>query len=174
MLGDGARQEAPFLPDRQLWRRSRAVEIVEDEAERFLDLAAFADGRLDPDERERVAEYLAADPIAAADVAAAASTARAETLEAAPEEVIARARALVAPNIIPFRPRRYVPTLQDVVGWSGLVAAMVIAGWLGFNLGMDTSLSVAQVGQPGDDSFLQELLDPTNILMRDFSEGAQT
>src|SRR5207248_7973058 len=48
--------------ERALWRRGAATEIAEDEAERFLDLAGFADGRLDPDEHDRIAERLARDP----------------------------------------------------------------------------------------------------------------
>ena len=58
--------------------------------------------------------------------------------------------------------------------WGSLVAAMAVASWLGFTLGMDTSLSVAQVRQTGEDSFLGELLDPSTDLMRDLTEGTQT
>src|SRR6266550_3193472 len=58
-------------PDRALWQRSCRTDAPEDEAARFLDLAAFVDGRLETDERDRVAAMLAADPAAAADVAAA-------------------------------------------------------------------------------------------------------
>ena len=179
MLGNGARQEPQPLPDRQLWQRSRTVDMVEDEAERFLDLAGFADGRLDPDERDRVAEWLDADLVAAADVAAAAAlAAAAEPPPAAPPAIIARASALVGSgqmgsgNVIPLR--RSAPTLRDLAHWGGLAAAMVLAGWLGFNLGMDTSRTVVQIGQPGTDGLLQELLDPSTALMRDFNDGAPT
>src|SRR5260370_15465848 len=97
MRGNGTRRDpAAGLPDAALWRRSRTVDMTEDaaEAERHLDLAGFADGRLDPEDRERVAEWLAVDPVAAADVAAARALAvRGELLEAAPEQAIARASA---------------------------------------------------------------------------------
>ena len=59
------------LPDLDLWQRCRMIDAPEDEAARFLDLAAFADSRLEPDEQDRVAALLAADPAAAADVGAA-------------------------------------------------------------------------------------------------------
>jgi len=57
--------------DRALWRRSCLTDAPEDEASRFLDLAAFADGLLEPDDHDRVAALLACDPVAANDVAAA-------------------------------------------------------------------------------------------------------
>ena len=51
---------------------------------------------------------------------------------------------------------------------------MAVASWLGFTLGMDTSLSFTQFRQTGDDSFLGELVDPSTDFMRDLTEGAQT
>ena len=93
---DTRRDQAAELPDAALWLRSRTVEMTEDaaEAERYLDLAGFADGRLDPEDRERVAGWLVDDPVAAGDVAAArALAADPERLDAAPEPVIARASA---------------------------------------------------------------------------------
>src|SRR4051794_787793 len=81
--------------DRALWQRSVTVETVEDEAERLLDLAGFADGRLDPEERDRVAERLARNPEATADVAAARALARGGGDSGfMPEHVIERACAL--------------------------------------------------------------------------------
>jgi anti-sigma factor RsiW len=170
------------LPDAALWRRSGMIDMTPDEAERALDLAGFADGRLDPDDRERVAEWLAGDPVAAGDVAAAlALTAVGERPEAAPEPVIARAYALVdggaeqGDTVIAFPlGRRDRPGLRNMASWGSLVAAMAVASWLGFTLGMDTSLSVAPFGQAGEDGFLHELLDPSTGFMRDLTEGQQT
>lgn len=183
MQGNGTRRDpAAGLPDGALWHHSRMVDMAEDEAERFLDLAGFADGRLDPDDRERVAEWLVVDPIAAGDVAAAcALAAAAEQAEAVPESIVARASSLVARSapkpgeVIPFAPKhRYGPGLHGIARWGSLVAAMAVAGWLGFTLGMDTSLSVAQIGQAGDDGFLRELLNPPTGFIGDLTEGAQT
>ena len=57
---DGDRKElADWSSDRDLWRRSCLTDAPEDEAARLLDLAAFADGLLEPDERDRVAALLA-------------------------------------------------------------------------------------------------------------------
>lgn len=183
MPGEGTSREPPAgLSDKALWRKSRTVEMAEDDAERTLDLAGFADGRLDPDDRERVAEWLAGDPVAAGDVAAARDLAdRAGRAQALPPSIVARAAALVPPSapqaamLIPFPPRHRVrPRLHDMARWGSLVAAMAVASWLGFTLGMDTSLSFAQIGRAGEDGFLRELLNPSTGFMGDLTEGAQT
>jgi anti-sigma factor RsiW len=176
MREDNTRRVPPDgLSDAALWRCSRLSDIVEDEAERYLDLAGFADGRLDPDDRERVAEWLAGDPVAADDVAAARVL---PTPAALPQVAIARACALVAGNqpdrdtVIPFPlSRRYRPLLHSMARWGSLAAAMAVASWLGFALGIDTSVSFAQVRQTGEDTYLGELLDPSTDLL---TEGTQT
>ena len=77
MPGDRANGDPRAAPpDDALWRRSLAIDVAEDEAEYFLDLAGYADDRLDPDERDRIAERLAKDPMAAADVSAARNVRR--------------------------------------------------------------------------------------------------
>lgn len=183
MRGDDTRRGlASSLSDAALWRAGRGIELAEDEVERFLDLAGYADGRLDPDDRERVEEWLATDPAATDDVAAArllgASTAQ---LAAAPEWTIARACALVdggavpQGNIIPFAPRyRRSPSLHRMGRWGSLVAAIAVASWLGFTLGVDTSRSLAQIDQAGETGFLGDLLNPSTDLTRDPTGGAQT
>lgn len=178
MSADGDRQRgAPAPDDREIWRQSKALDLIEDEAERFLDLAAFADGRLDSDERDRVAELVAADPAAAGDVDAARAAVDADPPSAA---VIANASALVEPapltgTIIPFgRPGFRSLELRGAAGWAGLAAAMALAGWFGFALGMDTSLSVARTAQPNEDGFLQEVIDPAPGFLRDFVDGPRT
>ncbi len=182
MPGDDTRREPPAeLPDRALWQRSRVIDASPDDAERLLDLAGFADGCLDPDDQERVAEWLAADPIASGDVAAARTFgAEADKLEPAPEPVVARACALVESakqrsSVVPFPgDRRDRPTLYRVASWGSLAAAMAVASWLGFTLGMDTSLSLTQRGQGGEDGFLREMLDPSTGFSRDLTEGNRT
>jgi anti-sigma factor RsiW len=176
------RDTAPRLSDDAVWRRSLAIDAVEDEAERYLDLAGFADGRLDPDERERVAEWLARNPEAAADIAAARALATAGEHEAAPEPVVARAAALAcstmpdAGNIVPLRatPRAARPLFPAITQWGSLAAAMVLASWLGFSLGSDASIVLGPIDRIAEDGLLQELFDPSAEFMRDLTAGVRT
>lgn len=184
MQGDQPGRGPPVpLSEEALWQRSRSTEATADEAARFLDLAAFADGRLDPDDRERVAEWLAADPDTAADVAAAGALSdRPEPAAVISEASIARARALVEPGqsaparVIPFGPRqrRRVAGAQVLARWGSLAAAVAIASWLGFMMGADASGWFAPAGHAGDDSVFNELFDPSTSLIRDLTEGSQT
>ena len=178
----GAREPGLGTAERELWRRSSATEIPENEPERFLDLAGFVDGRLDPDEHERVAEHVAQDPEAAADVAAVRALAqRSLTSEVAPAHLIARACALVdeksagTAGIIPF-PRRYRPrpTFPGVARWAGLAAALVIASWLGFDLGSMTSSAFGPAVQSPEDSLVRDMLEPSSGFVRDLTEGMRT
>jgi anti-sigma factor RsiW len=183
MPGDGANGEPRAAsPDGALWRRSLAIDVAGDEDEHFLDLAGYAEDRLDPDERDRIAERLAKNPLAAADVAAARAFARSGSPgEAAPSQIVARACALVADGmplsgrIIQFpqflRPQ---PTLHGVARWAGLAAAVVVASWLGFALGGDASAIFSPVSQAGEDSLLRDLLDPSTAFLRDLTGGVQT
>src|SRR5579864_4119916 len=97
MRGDRIRRQPPAeLPDDALWQKSRMVDAVEDDAARFLDLAAFADGTLDADDQERIAEWVAGNSDIAGDIAAARSLA-AGPQPSAPASIVARACALVDP-----------------------------------------------------------------------------
>ena len=178
MQANGKSREPPNeLPDAALWRRSRLTDCVDDEAERYLDLAGFADGRLDTDDRERVTEWLVRSPAAAADIVAARSLVEAEEPPDVPEAIIARACTLVPRDIaepdnlirVPhWRWRR--PDLNLMARWGSLAAAVVMASWLGFTLGMDTSRSFAQLGN-GDEGLLHDMLDPPSGFLRDLTEA---
>ena len=181
MRGNGFGRDLPAgRRDGALWQRSNLVVVPENESERFLDLAGFADGRLDPDDRDRVAEWLRDDSIAAGDVAAARALTDA-TAEAAPQSVVERASALADQRaggpaaVIPFpQPARHDFGLGGVARWGSLAAAIVVVGWLGFAMGIDTSRAVVQLRQASDDGFLQELFDPAVGFMRDLTEGQRT
>jgi anti-sigma factor RsiW len=156
------------------------MDAVEDEAARFLDLAAYADGLLDIEERERVAALLAADPEAAADVRAAArAIVAAERVSAGLERIIARASAIslaadsVRGTVVPFGPRPG-RLLQTLAQWGSLAAAIALAGWLGFAMGSDTSLALSNHRQPNDTGLLPELFGPGTGLLRDLGEGVRT
>lgn len=166
----------PELPDPDVWRRSQQIEALADEAERLLELAAFADNRLDDDDAARVAALLARDPNAADDVAAA-RTLNAAT--AADPGMIARAIALVddqeaEAEVIAFPVRQTAPRRwYSAATWSGLAAAMLLAGWLGFNLG--SGLSGVATGSRADEAAASSELIDFNppLLLRDFNESAQ-
>jgi anti-sigma factor RsiW len=162
-----------------VWERSRKIttSTEETEAERFLDLAGYVDRWLDDDDRERVAALVARDPAAASDVATARAL-RALAMPSVSDTVISRAIALVAPEaaggeIVPFPAPRPEPRAWLAAAWSSLAAAVVIVGWVGFDLGSNLpGVSTASV-RPYDDLSASELLDPAPLMMRDFTEGSQ-
>src|ERR1700739_4822807 len=107
---DEEREElADRSSDRALWRRSCLTEATEDEFSRFLDLAAFADGLLEPDESDRIAARLATDPALRDDVAAARGVDNGgDELPGTLERIVMRARAILpselASRVVPFTP----------------------------------------------------------------------
>jgi anti-sigma factor RsiW len=179
MMQSEGPEHGPNPADRRLWQRCRTIDADEDEAGWFLDLAAYADGLLDIEERERVAALLAADPQAAADVRAA-QLADAERTSVGLERMIARASAIspdtesVTGKVVPLAPRRGRRLLQISAQWGSLAAAIALAGWLGFAMGSDTSLALSDHRQPSDTGVLPELFDPGTGLLRDLGEGLRT
>jgi hypothetical protein len=178
-------QEPADARDAALWQRSAATDVAEDEEARFLDLAAFAEERLDPDDAERVSAWLARDPVAAADVLAAraAFAGGAASNPAVSSAVAARAAALIGSsdpssdvNVIafPLSQQRAVPRWHHVTSWGSLAAAVALAGWLGFTLGIDTSLAIAPNAATGQAGFLQDLLDTPSGLVGDLTESTQS
>jgi hypothetical protein len=164
--------------DRLLWRRAGTRDAAVDAEDWLLDLAAFAEDRLDEDERARIEALLAGDAGARADVAAARALAGRESgIAAADDPVVARAAALVpdCSNVIAFvRPARR-RMLPEVARWSSVAAAMALASWLGFAMGSNASLHYTQLTQPSPDSAFSDLLDPsTGFLLHDLDEGGQT
>src|SRR6202043_310675 len=85
-----------------------------------------------------------------------------------PDRIFERASALVGGadsmrrgQVVALRPRRWgAPDLQSFARWGSLAAAIVMAGWLGFALGSDASISFTRAGSQNEDGFLHELLDP--------------
>jgi anti-sigma factor RsiW len=180
MNGSGGRGEERAA-DRALWLRSQAIEAPNDEVERFLDLAAFAEGRLDSEEAERITALLAADPEAASDVAAARAPITTGADDAEIERVIARACGLVTPppsrrgHVLLFaRPAPRRSLVRGLAEWASLAAAVAMAGWLGFAMGSTTSLELGQPGQPNEPSVLHELIDPDNGVLHDLGVELRT
>ena len=176
---DGERKElADWSSDRDLWRRSCRTDAPEDEVARFLDLAAFADGLLEPDEYDRVAALLAADS-AAADAVSTAQAPYSEALPGGLERIVARACA-IAPDgpdsrVVTFAPPpRQRRIVHGVAQWGSLAAAIVLASWLGFAMGSDVSRTLRGPLPSGEANFLPELFDPGSGFLRDLGEVART
>jgi|SRR5271163_2076398 len=180
MMQSDEPEQGPNPVDRRLWQRCRTMDAAEDEAARFLDLAAYADGLLDIEEQERVDAFLVAHPEAAADVRAARVLAGSERTFAGFERIIARASAIspdtnsVSGKVVALAPRQGRRLLQVFAEWGSLAAAIALAGWLGFAMGSDTSLALSDHRQPSDTGLLPELFDPGTGLLRDLGEGLRT
>ena len=166
--------------ERALWRRSCVTDAPQEEAQRFLDLAAFADGLLEPDERDRVAALLTGDPLTRKDVAAAQTLSNAaEELPGRLERIIARACAAFPgetdSRVVAFaRPPRRHRILPGLAQWGSLAAAIAMASWLGFAMGSDASRSLIGQASPGDAGFSPELFDPGSGFLRDLGEVLRT
>ena len=176
--GEEREELANWSSDRGLWRRSCRTDAPVDEASRFLDLAAFADGLLEPDERDRVAALLAGDPAATDDIAAARTIGGGtDEPPGRLERVVARACATFLDDtdtrVVAFAPppwRRRV--LHGLAQWGSLAAAIAMASWLGFAMGSDASRTLR--GPSSDTSFLPELFDPGSGFLRDLGEVLRT
>jgi anti-sigma factor RsiW len=173
-------EPADPVTDRALWRRCRIADAPEDEQLCFLDLAAFAEGGLDPDEHDRITALLQADPVAAADVAAARVVpGDIGYYPAAIDRIVARAVALPSAladrrRILPFPRRHPQVVLRGLAQWGSLAAALAIAAWLGFTMGSDASLALIHPGLTGQDASVIELFDPATGFLHDMPAGVQT
>jgi anti-sigma factor RsiW len=166
--------------DRRLWQGCRDADAPEDQPGHFLDLAAFADGLLVEEDRDRVAALLETDSDAAADVRAAQTLRSGVPLPSGFERIIARASAIpldgsaAGAQVVAFPPRRHRGMAYGFAQWGSLAAALALASWLGFSLGTDASLALAERRQPSDAGFLPEWFDPAPGLLRDLGEGSRS
>jgi anti-sigma factor RsiW len=183
-IDDEMGKPASFEAGRTLWQRCCIGETAESGSERFLDLAALADGMLDDDEHDRIAALVASDPVAMADVAAArALSTGGIAMPGGLEPIIERAIAIVAPA--PERSRKIAASpapshrhiLHGVAQWGSLAAAIAFTSWLGFAMGSGVSQTLTQPSpsnQISDENFLPELLDPSTGFLRDLGSGLQS
>jgi len=127
-----------------LWRRYRqaAVRPISQRPDLPM-LAAYLDGGLDEAGRERVEEWLAADP-AFLDLALAAANATLAT--AAPQRVEPKVTAYARP-----RHRSWVPV-------AALAASVAVAALLGFELGQQAFNALTAVEDAGPRS-MADLID---------------
>ena len=164
------------IEDAELYRRWRRAEGGD--APDALTLAAYAEGRLAPEEAEAVGRLLAAHPGAAEDleIARALDGLGLPPRDALAERVAARAAALVAPpapNVVPFPTRQPRFLMRQAGSWAALAASVAITAWLGFSLGADTYARLA-----GDEhaaaGFDSDLLDPPSGLFGGFGDADAT
>jgi anti-sigma factor RsiW len=168
------------LSDRALWQLCQRVDAPEDESRRLLDLAAFAEGGLDPDEQDRIAALLLADPIAAADVAATRAAGNRRESSATIARIAARASALRpgiparSGRVLLFSHARQHLLLHGLAQWGSLAAGLAMAAWLGFTMGSAASLALSQTTISGEDGTVIELFDPATGFLHDLTAGVQT
>lgn len=170
-MSNGEQKDRGFASDEVVWRRAQASSAAQDEEERFLDLAAYAEGRLDPDEDERIAAFLSADE--ASDIEAARRLSSAPQGASAPESILRRALAAppapAAPVIrLRTRPRRPLLFI-DLARWGSFAAAVAVVGWLGFALGSGATGALNQITYASAGAFLPHLLDPATGFLHDLS-----
>jgi anti-sigma factor RsiW len=129
--------------DRALWtrlarRRAPAQAVPPD------DLAAWLDGRLDEAAAARVEAALVADP-ALLDAALETQRVRTGALPAAPDRLLVRARALVAPVVVAPTPRFgfWGGWLGRGVQWAAVATLALVISVGGFALGDDTQSALA-------------------------------
>jgi anti-sigma factor RsiW len=162
--------------DAALWQRWRLQARPATEAA-ALDLAAYAEGRLDESQAAPVEDWLFTQPEALAELAAARAAAEAEARPEAPEGLIARAAALVetpSATVVLFR-RAAAPPLPSwrmAVAWAGIAASLFATSMVGFSIGNSAYLNFAGTGQPAVESPLRELLDPPSAIFGDEEEPA--
>jgi hypothetical protein len=92
---------------------------------------------------------------------------------------VARASALVpdphlvVARIIAFAPRQR-RLLHGFAQWGSLAAAILMASWLGFSMGSDTSFALIHPGVSSDTSLMPELFDPGTGFLRDLGENPRS
>jgi hypothetical protein len=131
--------------DRGLWHRWHALQSGDAPVPDALAVAAYAEGRLNEAEAERVENWLAAYPAALAEVIAAREVPR--QADNPTEAMIARACTLVehdaaaAGNVVPLR--RAAPQWRNALAWSSIAASFVAASFVGFAMGSDAYQNLA-------------------------------
>jgi hypothetical protein len=173
MTGPGDRTEGVALWER--WRNG-AQTASDDAAPDPMELAAWADGRLDEVRAEPIEAWLAVHPEALGDAFAAQQAAAAPPPPAlASDELIGRAAALVPAlpeNVVRLRPADVrAPLWLSAARWGGLAASLVVTSLVGFALGNDAYFNLTG-DQPSVESALHELLDPPLTIFGDDEDQA--
>lgn len=140
---------------RQLWRRAARRLPAQAPAVTALELAAWLDGKADAAVAARVEKALAVDDTLLE--TALAARAASETNEPAPERLLVRARAMVAPYAIPARSGGFLTRLgswRHNLEWAAIGACFLIAATGGFWIGGSLGENVAEAAEPAGYSLL--------------------
>lgn len=134
---------------RRLWRQ--AARPARRETVSALELAAWLDGKAEPEVATRVERAMVADD-SMLDMALAARAA-AETEEPAPERLLVRARAMVAPKVVAAKSAGFLSRLggwQRGLQWATIGACFLIAAsggfWMGDNLSENFTVARESAG----------------------------
>jgi anti-sigma factor RsiW len=108
-------------------------------------IAAYMDGSVDPEVRDRVEAWLAGSPDALS-LVLAARAAQAATPPAAPPELLARARGLVRPAAVEAGRERtlagWFAGLARPSVWAASAAVMLFAAVVSFELGREATVNL--------------------------------
>ena len=139
MVGLGDEQE------RLMWQRWRAGARAASPAPDALQLAAYAEGRLDETAAEAVENFLAAYPDALNDIAAARTAIETPAIGAS-DDIITKACALVPARntretVVPFRGATV--RWHSALAWGSIAASLMAASFVGFTAGSDAYRTLA-------------------------------
>lgn len=143
------------IEGRRLWRQAAGKRKASAPAVTPLDLAAWLDGKADPVLAARVEQALASDDTLL-QTALAAREAVADP-QPAPERLLVRARAMVAPKVVAPRRGGVMAGLgawRRSLEWALVGACFLIAATGGFWMGDSLSDNVAEAAQPAAYSLL--------------------
>lgn len=158
-----------------LWRRWREAgggRLAAGAEPDALELAAYAENRLSPEETEAVEDWLSSNPQIIKDIFAAREIDE-SALPEAPEAVVARAAALVGVGdgkVLAFRrPTASRRRWRGAASWGAMAASLLVASLAGFAMGDDTYATLLGGSPP---VLGQELLDPPSSLFNGIDEDS--
>ena len=128
-----------------------------------LDLAAWLDGRADAALAARVESALASDDTLLQTALAAREAA--ETTEPAPERLLVRARAMVAPNVVRSRGGFWIglASWRQGLEWVAIGACFLVVASGGFFVGGGLGENIAAASEPTEYALLDVSEDTSGL-----------
>lgn len=153
--------------DRELWQRAAAAQPPESAGRAELDpllLAAYLDGTLEEAEAEALEARLVAEP-ELLEAWLSARTALAETPEAAPQDVVSRAQAIVSgPGRAASSSNGVFAGWLQPLGWAAVGALALIVSGAGFEIGREGYDAVVEVRSIMNETVAFDFSDPASDL----------